>query len=315
MNYLNIFNSIVISEYLIIAAVLLLLIDFFITLFALLIRSDAMYKNDGIQFVSNIVLVVLEIALIIASIIIFTHETLSILLAIPLVCTAVMMTIMFFWFFMQMKGLSLRSMDVLETLVGIIEAGDENLDGHSLHVQNLTMLMYDHLPLFARLQINSVNLEYASLLLDIGKLGVPRSIIDKKGKLLPKERELIQRHPEICVDIFNKIPSFATVTYWVKYHHERVDGNGYYHLKGDEIPLASRILAVADTYSAITMDRSYRPSLPYENAISELRLVAGSQLDKKLVELFCTIPKQKIAACMLDVRNRMKKYQSGDFRW
>ena len=92
MNYLNIFNSIVISEYLIIAAVLLLLIDFFITLFALLIRSDAMYKNDGIQFVSNIVLVVLEIALIIASIIIFTHETLSILLAIPLVCTAVMMT-------------------------------------------------------------------------------------------------------------------------------------------------------------------------------------------------------------------------------
>ena len=315
MNYLNIFNSIVISEYLIIAAVLLLLIDFFITLFALLIRSDAMYKNDGIQFVSNIVLVVLEIALIIASIIIFTHETLSILLAIPLICTAVMMTIMFFWFFMQMKGLSLRSMDVLETLVGIIEAGDENLDGHSLHVQNLTMLMYDHLPLFARLQINSVNLEYASLLLDIGKLGVPRSIIDKKGKLLPKERELIQRHPEICVDIFNKIPSFTTVTYWVKYHHERVDGNGYYHLKGDEIPLASRILAVADTYSAITMDRSYRPSLPYENAISELRLVAGSQLDTKLVELFCTIPKQKITACMLDVRNRMKKYQSGDFRW
>jgi HD-GYP domain-containing protein (c-di-GMP phosphodiesterase class II) len=159
-----------------------------------------------------------------------------------------------------------------------------------------------------------MNLQYASLLLDIGKLGIPRSIINKKGKLLPEERELIQKHPEICMEILSSIPSLKTITFWIKYHHERVDGTGYYHLKGEEIPLASRILAIADTYSAITMDRSYRPSLPYENAISELRLVAGKQLDGELVELFCSIPKSKITVCMNDVRNRMKKYQSGTFR-
>lgn len=315
MNNLNLFDSIAISEYLIIAAVFLFLIDFFVTLFAIIVRSDAMYKNDGIQLFSNVALVVLEVIFTISSFIIFSHESLLLTFALPLFCIALIISAMLFWFFMQMKGQTMRSMNVLETLVGVIEAGDENLDGHSLHVQNLTMLMYDHLPLSSRLKINPINLQYASLLLDIGKLGIPRSIIDKKGKLSPKERELVQRHPEICVDIFNKIPSFTSVTYWVKYHHERVDGNGYYKLKGEEIPLASRILAIADTYSAITMDRSYRPSLPHENAISELRLVAGSQLDPKLVELFCSIPKKKIADCMLDVRSRMKKYQSGDFRW
>ena len=315
MNNLNLFDSIAISEYLIIAAVFLFLIDFFVTLFAIIVRSDAMYKNDGIQLFSNVALVVLEVIFTISSFIIFSHESLLLTFALPLFCIALIISAMLFWFFMQMKGQTMRSMNVLETLVGVIEAGDENLDGHSLHVQNLTMLMYDHLPLSSRLKINPINLQYASLLLDIGKLGIPRSIIDKKGKLSPKERELVQRHPEICVDIFNKIPSFTSVTYWVKYHHERVDGNGYYKLKGEEIPLASRILAIADTYSAITMDRSYRPSLPHENAISELRLVAGSQLDSKLVELFCSIPKKKIADCMLDVRSRMKKYQSGDFRW
>ena len=315
MNCLHFFDSIVTSEYLIIAAVFLFLVNFVITLFALILRNDAMYKNDGAQFVTNTILVIFEVSLIALSIIIFTYDKLSMLFAIPLICVAAIMSIMLFWFFTQMKGFSTRSMDVLETIVGVIEAGDENLDGHSLHVQNLTMLMYDYLPLFERIKINPINLEYASLLLDIGKLGVPRRIIDKKGKLLPQERELIQRHPEICTDIFDKIPSFTTVTYWVKYHHERVDGNGYYHLKGEQIPLASRILAVADTYSAITMERSYRPSLPYENAISELHLVAGTQLDQKIVDLFCSIPKHKVTACMSDVRKRLKKYQSGDFRW
>ena len=315
MDTTTIFDSILISEYFVIGAVFLLLIDFFITVFCMLIRNDAMYKNDGAPLVTNIILVAIEVLLIIFAFVIFSHNKLLLLFSIPLLSTAVIMTIMLFWFFTQMKGFTVRSMEVFETLVGVIEAGDENLGGHSLHVQNLTMLLYEYLPLPDRLEINYINLQYASLFLDIGKLGIPRSIIDKKGKLLPKERELIQRHPEICTEIFNKIPSLTTVTYWVKYHHERVDGNGYYHLKGEEIPLASRILALADTYSAITMDRSYRPSLPYESAISELQLVAGTQLDARLVELFCSIPKKKVTDCMLDVRNRMKKYKSGDFRW
>lgn len=307
--------STVSSEYLLLVGIFLMLANFATCVFHLFIRNDAIYDNTGSKFAMNILVIALEVVFVIASIIVYANELLSLALAVPLLCVAVVFTFMLVWGFLQMQGLSVRSMEILETVVGVIEAGDENLDGHSLHVQNLAMLMYDSLPFFKRVRINAMNLQYAALFLDIGKLGIPRSIIAKKGKLLPRERELIQRHPEICVELFEKIPSFTTVTYWVKYHHERVDGNGYYHLKGNDIPLASRILAVADTYSAITMDRSYRASLPYENAISELRLVAGTQLDAELVELFCSISKKKVVDCMLDVRNRMKKYQSGDFRW
>lgn len=314
MDSYNFFNYIVPAEYLVFIGTLLMLIDFLISIFYLFIRNDAIYNNSGKNFVTNIILTVVETSFIILSMVVFSNDTLCIIFSIPMITFSVIFTLMLCWGFTQMSGLSSRSMKVFETLVGVIEAGDENLDGHSLHVQNLTMLIYDYLPFFDKMRINPINLQYASLFLDIGKLGIPRSIINKKGKLTQKEKELIQRHPEICIDIFEKIPSFTTVTYWVKYHHERVDGNGYYHLKGKDIPLASRILAVADTYSAITMDRSYRPSLPYENAIAELKLVAGRQLDSDIVDIFTSIPKKKIITCMDNVRGRMKRYQTGDFR-
>lgn len=313
MKGFDLLTCIVPAEYLILAAVFLILFDFLLGLFLLFIRNDALYINNGLNFSSNTVLSVIEIAFIFFSLVVFGNDKLCVILALPIITFAIVFTAMFIWGLVQMTAISSRSTEIFETLVGVIEAGDENLNGHSLHVQNLTMLIYDYLPLRERLFINSVNLQYASLFFDIGKLGIPRSIIAKKGKLLPKEKELIQRHPEICAEIFDNIPSLTTVTYWIKYHHERVDGSGYYQLKGNKIPLASRILAVADTYSAITMDRSYRPSLPYENAISELRLAAGSQLDSRIVEIFCSIPKSKVNNCMTNVRERMKKYQFGNF--
>lgn len=315
MESLFLINSITVAEYLIITAIILMVVNFGVTLFSLFLRSDVLYNDSGAHFVANLVLLIFEIIFIIFDIVVIPFENISIHMALPIISCTVLFTLLLAWNFIQLRGISIRSMEILETLVGVIEAGDENLDGHSLHVQNLTMLIYDYLPFFDRQKINPMNLQYASLFLDIGKLGIPRSIIDKKGKLSPQEKELIQRHPEICVELFERLPAFTTVTYWVKYHHERVDGNGYYHLKNEEIPLASRILAIADTYSAITMDRSYRPSLSYESAISELRLVSGSQLDARLVEIFCSIPRKKVSACMNDVRNRMKKYQTGDFRW
>ena len=313
-NFTPIITSVLTAEYLVLAGIILVLVDFSVCIFALFLRSDAIYNNSGSKRVANFVLLGIEIAYIIFSMVIFTHERFLLQLSLPLNILALVITILIVWGSIQMHGLADRSMEVLETLVGVLEAGDENLDGHSLHVQNLSMLIYDYLPIKDRLSINRVNLQYASLFLDIGKLGIPRSIIDKKGKLTFEERELIKHHPEICESLFEHIPSFKIVTYWVKYHHERVDGNGYHRLNGAEIPLASRILALADTYSAITMPRSYKASLPYENAISELRLVAGTQLDADLVEVFCAIPKHKVLACMEDVKNRMKIYQAGDFR-
>ncbi|MBQ7583088.1 MAG: HD domain-containing protein [Lachnospiraceae bacterium] len=206
------------------------------------------------------------------------------------------------------------SIEIIEMLIGVIEAGDSNLDGHSLHVHNLTMLLYDYLPLSYKIRVNAMDLEYASLLLDIGKLGVSRSILNKSGKLKGEEWEAMKRHPEIGVKILASVRYFDKLSDWVMYHHERVDGRGYYRLKGDQIPLASRIMAVADTYSAITMTRSYKPAYTYEDAIAELKLVAGSQLDEKLVRIFCNIPINRIASCMEDVKRRMARYSDESFR-
>lgn len=199
-----------------------------------------------------------------------------------------------------------RKRDLLVTLVGIIEAGDPNLDGHSLHVHNLTMVFYDFLPFSLKVKVNKEELEYASLLLDIGKLGIPREILGRKGKLKDDEWELVRNHPEIGLRILGTIKGFDNISKWILYHHERVDGGGYHGIKGNDIPLASRMIAITDTYSAITMTRAYKPSMAYEEAITELRLSSGSQLDPELVDIFCSIPLKSIDSCLEEVQKKIK---------
>ncbi|WP_191015342.1 HD-GYP domain-containing protein [Treponema zioleckii] len=315
MEHLKYFYSRVSAEYLLVTAIALILLDSFLYFYFLILRNDAIHKSYFGKTVVDSIVLSLELFFLALSLYIFKNEEISELYALPMFSIAAIFTLMLLWGLFQINGMSAGTMEILETLVGVIEAGDLNLDGHSLHVQNLAMLIYDYLPLLDRGKINPANLQYAAILLDIGKLGIPREIIDKKGKLLPSERSLIQRHPEICVEILSTHKSFWEVATWIKYHHERVDGQGYYRLAGKDIPLVSRILALADTYSAITMDRSYRASLTHESAIEELKLVRGTQLDTELVDLFCTIPKSKIVGCMEDVKKRMQKYQVGDFRW
>ena len=207
-----------------------------------------------------------------------------------------------------------NSMELLRAIVGVIEAGDPNLDGHSLNVQNLSLLLYDHLPISYRFRVNPKDLSYASLLLDVGKLGIPRSVIDKPGKLDNDEWMLMKRHPEIGMKILEPIASMSGVREMIKYHHERVDGSGYYQRKDKDIPLGSRIIAVADTYSAITMNRSYKASLSFEDAMLELRLSASSQLDPNLVDIFCTIPIRKVKASIEDAKKVMERYEGENFR-
>lgn len=129
-----------------------------------------------------------------------------------------------------------RSIDIAEVLVGVIDARDPNLNGHSLSVQNLTMLLYRHLPAHLRGQINPVSLEYAALMHDVGKMGVPEAILNKPGKLDADEWTVMKQHPRTGVRILKPLRTFDDVSDWIEYHHERIDGNGYYGLKGDEIP-------------------------------------------------------------------------------
>ncbi|MBQ7584367.1 MAG: HD domain-containing protein [Lachnospiraceae bacterium] len=205
------------------------------------------------------------------------------------------------------------TMELLSSLICVMEAGDPNLDGHSLHVMNLVSVFYDYLPSAYQQKLVFENLRYASLFLDVGKLGIPRHILTKPGKLTKEEMDLMRRHPEICVKILGPVGSFSMISDWILYHHERVDGKGYHGLKGDEIPLASRIIAIADTYSALTMDRTYRPTLSYDEAVTELRQAAGTQLDRELVGYFCEIPRRRIDECMIPVRSIMERYQDEHF--
>jgi len=190
-----------------------------------------------------------------------------------------------------------RSLDISEVLVGVIDARDPNLNGHSRNVQNLTMLIYDYLPSEMKKDINPVSLEYAALLHDIGKLGVPEAILNKPASLDDKEWVVMHTHPRKGVEILKPLTSFEMISPWIEFHHERIDGKGYYGLKGDEIPLPARIIAVADTYSAITMRRSYKKARSHEEAIAIMKEVAGTQLDADLIDIFLTIPKEELEKC------------------
>ncbi len=191
-----------------------------------------------------------------------------------------------------------RSIDIAEVLVGVIDARDPNLNGHSRHVQEITMLFYRYLPTNIKKGINPVSLEYAALMHDVGKLGVPEAILNKPAKLTEEEWKVMRSHPKVGVKILKPLDSFASITDWILYHHERIDGNGYYKVKVEDIPIAAKIIAIADTYSAITMRRSYKEPRSHEDAIKIIEEVAGTQLDKELVDIFLTIPKEELDKCI-----------------
>ncbi|GEM_PF-1780042 len=130
----------------------------------------------------------------------------------------------------------------------------------------------------------------ASQLHDIGKIGVPDAILRKPGPLTEEEWEVMKRHPEIGANIVAPVRKFRAVAELILAHQERYDGSGYPRgLKGEEIPIGARILAVVDAYSAMTEDRVYRRALSREEAIAELKRCAGTHFDPQVVEVFLRV--------------------------
>lgn len=130
-------------------------------------------------------------------------------------------------------------------------------------------------------------LKTAGLLHDIGKVAINENILNKPGTLTEEEMEELKRHPEIGYRILSSVNDMAEMAEYVLAHHERWDGTGYpKRLKGNEIPLKSRIIAIADAYDAMTSDRSYRNALSKEEAIEELIKNAGTQFDPEIVKIF-----------------------------
>jgi diguanylate cyclase (GGDEF)-like protein/putative nucleotidyltransferase with HDIG domain len=172
---------------------------------------------------------------------------------------------------------------MLESLVAAVDNLDRYTFRHSHEVTEHALAIARTLGLSPEdLQV----VRHAGLLHDVGKIGVPGSILRKPGRLTLEEREVMRQHPLLGEHLIQEIPDCEEVRAAVVSHHERWDGTGYPHgLRGEETPLLGRIIAVADAYAAMTSDRPYRLGLTQDEAIAELRAQAGSQFDPELVEL------------------------------
>ena len=190
-----------------------------------------------------------------------------------------------------------RSLEIAQILISVIDARGPSLQGHSMHVKNLMTVFYKHLPRYLKRDYNLVSLEYAALLHDIGKLGMSEEILNKEGQLNEDEQALMRTHPQVAVRLLRPIKSFDYIADWILYHHERIDGQGYYFKKGDSIPFPSRLIAIIDSYSAITMGRVYSTPRTYEEAIEIIKSESGTKFDSELVDIFVSIPKEEIIAC------------------
>lgn len=172
----------------------------------------------------------------------------------------------------------------LHALTAAIDAKDSYTHGHSERVALMSRL----LAVAAGLPHEQVERVYiAALIHDVGKIGVPEAVLCKPGKLTNEEFELIKMHPEIGARILEDIRQMSDLIPGVMYHHERWDGRGYPHGKaGNDIPLFGRLICLADSFDAMSSNRTYRKSLAHEQVIAEITRCAGSQFDPQLAALF-----------------------------
>ena len=174
--------------------------------------------------------------------------------------------------------------NMVKSLVCAIEAKDDYTRGHSERVCRYSLLMAKRLDLDDE---QKKVLQWSSILHDSGKIGIPERILHKPVRLDEEEYQEIKRHPMKGHRILEPLEQLADSLPGMLHHHERYDGTGYPEgLKGKDIPLYARIIAVADTFDAITSDRAYRSAKSPEEALSIMEEVAGSQLDPDLVEVF-----------------------------
>ncbi len=172
-------------------------------------------------------------------------------------------------------------------LAAAVDAKDHYTHGHSTTVMKYS----EKIALAMGLPDQEVeDIKYAALLHDIGKIGISESIINKPGRLTGEEYSIIKMHPQMGANIISKIDSLKKLVPLMIAHHEWIDGNGYpLGLRGEEIPLGGKIIAVADAYSTITSKRPYREARTMEEGIKEMRKYAGTQFDKEVVEAFVKV--------------------------
>jgi hypothetical protein len=182
------------------------------------------------------------------------------------------------------EELKRANMSFAEALVATLEKSDQYTAGHSKAVAIYSRDIAQRMGLSADVQERTY---LCGLVHDIGKIGLPASLLLKDGPLTLEERRQMQEHPAIGEAILKKVDLYADVALVVRHHHERIDGEGYPdRIPGDEIPLVSRIIAVADAYNAMTSNRPYREAMPSRVARLRLAQAVESQFDTAAVAAF-----------------------------
>ncbi|MFN8671724.1 MAG: HD domain-containing phosphohydrolase [Candidatus Sericytochromatia bacterium] len=180
----------------------------------------------------------------------------------------------------------------LNVIAQVIDTKHKYTHGHSRRVMVLAGLIAQKMnlePIYRTL------IEQGALLHDSGKVGISRGLLDKPSGLSNEEYNMIKKHPEISCALINNFTTLKDVAPLAKYHHERFDGKGYPEsLDSFTIPLGARVIAVADTYDAITSDRAYRKALPDDFARAEIRKFSGKMFDPDVVNAFLEIPEHEI---------------------
>lgn len=175
------------------------------------------------------------------------------------------------------------NMQTITIIVNALDAKDSYSEGHSRRVAAYSTMIANRLGLP---EDEVRNIHIVALLHDIGKIGVPDSVLKKPGKLTDEEFALMKQHTLVGSDILKDIDMIPGVDIGTKYHHERYDGRGYPEgLKGEEIPYIARIIAVADAFDAMTSNRVYRKHLTYEKVMSELKKGEGTQFDPEIAKV------------------------------
>ncbi|MFA5480056.1 MAG: TIGR00282 family metallophosphoesterase [Candidatus Muiribacteriota bacterium] len=190
----------------------------------------------------------------------------------------------------------------VEVLANAMDSKDAYTHGHSRRVAEYSVAIAEEMKMSESfLQ----DLEIAALLHDIGKIGIRDAILCKPGRLTDDEFKVIQSHPVISAKILEPVDFLRDLIPMIRHHHERYDGNGYpAKLKGDDIPVGSRIIAVADTFDAMTSDRAYRKGLPWQVAIEELKNNRGTQFDFESVDAFLRAFEKKYKDNFEEIKSR-----------
>lgn len=185
---------------------------------------------------------------------------------------------------LMVRSLQQTAIETVRALVNTIDAKDNYTSGHSQRVGWLARMTGEALGQ-SRGQVQM--LEWAGLLHDVGKIGVPEHILNKPGRLTPAEYEEMKKHPRLGYDVLKPVSRFEPVLDAVLYHHENHDGSGYPEgLAGDQIPLAARIIHVVDIFDALTSSRSYRRGFGIERAFDILREGRGTVTDPAVTDAF-----------------------------